>query len=127
MLDRAHRLTTGTEFATAVRRGRRAGTETLVVHLWTPGHAGDAPDPSAPPAPARVGFVVGRTVGDAVTRNRVKRRLRHLVRPTVDALPVDSLLVVRALSPAGAASGLQLADDLDRALTRVLRPKEARR
>ena len=26
----------------------------------------------------RVGFVVGKTVGNAVTRNRVRRRLRHL-------------------------------------------------
>lgn len=127
MLDRAHRLTTGTEFATAVRRGRRAGTETLVVHLWAPGPDDGTPDSSAPPAPPRVGLVVGRTVGDAVARNQVKRRLRHLVRPRLDALPAGALLVVRALPPAGTAPGPQLADDLDTALTRVLRLKEGRR
>ena len=120
MLDRVHRLTRGADFATAVRRGRRAGTRTLVVHLWTP-------DLDVAASPAQVGFVVGRSVGDAVARNRVKRRLRHLVRPRLEELPNGALLVVRALPAAGAAPGQQLGDDLTRALARVLRTEEARR
>lgn len=37
----------------------------------------DPPDRSAgPPAPPRVAFAVGRKVGSAVVRNRVRRRLR---------------------------------------------------
>ncbi len=82
MLDRAHRLTSSSDFALALRRGRRAGTPTLVLHLAhvpcaVPGTGTSAEEASRP---ARVGLVVGRAVGGAVVRNRVKRRLRHLVR-----------------------------------------------
>jgi ribonuclease P protein component len=51
------------------REGRRVGTE----HLW----CRFLPDPTA--APPRVGFAIGRTVGPAVVRNRVRRRLRALL------------------------------------------------
>jgi ribonuclease P protein component len=113
MLDRAHRLTSGPQFAAAVRRGRRAGSSTVVVHL----SRATTPDP----APPRVGLVVGKAVGNAVVRNRVKRRLRHLVRDRLDRLPDSSVLVIRALPPAGLASSAVLAGDLDHALHRTLR------
>ena len=67
-----------------------------------------------------VGFVVSRSVGGAVTRNRVRRRLRHLVRERLDALPGNSLVVVRALPAAAEASYRDLGDDLDRCLDRVV-------
>ena len=70
--------------------------------------------------PARAGFVVGRTVGGAVVRNRVRRQLRHLVRdrlPQLDELMPRAQLVVRALPPAATATSAQLAADLDAALT----------
>lgn len=92
-----------------MRSGRRAGSTTLVVHL-APGPALTAP---------RVGFVVSKAVGNAVIRNRVQRRLRHLARGRLPALPQGSVLVVRALPPAAAASSAELAVDLDRCLERV--------
>lgn len=54
-------------------------------------------------------------------RHRVTRRLRHLVASRLPALPVDALLVVRALPPAAAASSAELADDLDAGLRSALR------
>jgi ribonuclease P protein component len=69
--------------------------------------------------PARVGFVVGKTVGAAVVRNRVRRRLRHLVRDRLAELPPASTLVVRALAAAADASYAELRDDLARCLGRV--------
>ncbi|MFB7025433.1 ribonuclease P protein component [Streptomyces sp. NPDC057242] len=118
MLPTENRLRRREDFATAVRRGRRAGRPLLVVHL----HSG-ATDPHAPgesASPTRAGFVVSKAVGGAVVRNQVKRRLRHLVRDRLSALPPGSLVVVRALPGAGDADHAQLARDLDAALRRLL-------
>ena len=113
MLARAHRLTGGRQFTAAVRRGRRAGSRTVAVHLVV----GSQDDPVG----MRVGLVVGKTVGNAVARNQVKRRLRHLLRERLDRLPSSGALVVRALPDARAATSAVLGADLDRALGRVLR------
>jgi ribonuclease P protein component len=67
-----------------------------------------------------VGLVVGRTVGPAVIRNRVKRRLRALLRPRLAVLPPGSVLVVRALPPAATAGSATLAADLDAGLRRLV-------
>lgn len=61
----------------------------------------------------RVGFVVSKAVGDAVTRHRVARRLRHLMRDRLETLPAGTLVVVRALPPAATASSRDLGQDLD--------------
>jgi ribonuclease P protein component len=115
VLSAEHRLTSSQHFAEAVRRGRRAGTATLVVHLA----AGVGARPGAGPAGPRVGFVVSKAVGNAVTRNRVKRRLRHLVRQRLASSPISGVLVVRAL-PASATRGYaDLGNDLDAALERA--------
>jgi ribonuclease P protein component len=50
----------------------------------------------------------------------VKRRLRHLVRERIDALPESVLLVVRAQPAASSASYGELGAALDRCLHRVL-------
>lgn len=67
----------------------------------------------------RAGFVVGRAVGGSVERHRVTRRLRHLVADRLTALPAGTALVVRAHPPAAAATGPELAADLDAALRRL--------
>lgn len=64
----------------------------------------------------RAGFVVSKAVGPAVTRNLVKRRLRHLVRARLGVLPPASLLVVRALPASATASYAELGHELDRCL-----------
>lgn len=67
-----------------------------------------------------MGFVVSRAVGPAAVRNRVRRRLRALVRDRIVDLPEGSLLVVRANPPAATASYQDLHGDLDRVLGRLL-------
>lgn len=116
MLTAPHRLRDSESFRTAVRRGRRAGSRTVVVHLLDPGSETRG-DGSV--VPARVGFVVSKAVGHAATRNLVKRRLRHLAREHVSSLPGSAVLVVRALPEAATASYEELGADLDRCLGRV--------
>lgn len=70
--------------------------------------------------PARVGFTVSRKVGNAVERNRVRRRLRELVRlRSADALRPghDYVLVGRRAALSAAFS--ELAADYDRAIARL--------
>ncbi len=77
-------------------------------------------------APGRAGFVVSKAVGNAVVRNRVRRRLRALVRERLAALPAGSTLVVRALPAAAEASYPRLAADLDAAIAAARSPRERR-
>ncbi|MCX4628819.1 MULTISPECIES: ribonuclease P protein component [unclassified Streptomyces] len=119
MLSPENRLRRREDFASAVRRGRRAGRPLLVVHLRTSG-ATDPHEPGEIDPSTRAGFVVSKAVGGAVVRNRVKRRLRHLVRERLSQLPAGSLVVVRALPGAGDAGVDELARDLDAALSRLL-------
>ncbi|MER5930190.1 ribonuclease P protein component [Streptomyces sp. NPDC002054] len=119
MLSPEHRLRRREDFANAVRRGRRAGRPLLVVHLRTSG-ATDPHEPGEIAPSTRAGFVVSKAVGPAVVRNRVKRKLRHLMRERLSVLPAGSLVVVRALPGAGDAGADDLARDLDAAFTRLL-------
>jgi len=102
VLPAAFRLHTAEEFAAVVRSGRRAGTPRVIVHLLR------SPRSGAP----RAGFVVSGKVGNSVTRHRVTRRLRPLVREALRGLPDGTDLVVRALPVAAAASSTDLAVDL---------------
>ena len=118
MLSTDHRLRAAADFRHAVRRGRRAGGPLVVVHLArnVDKDANQQSDQSA-----RVGFIVAKAVGPAVIRNRVKRRLRHLMRARVGALGSGSHLVVRARPAAATASSTELAADLDRCLDQASR------
>ncbi len=52
-------------------------------------------------------------------RNRVKRRLRHLLRARLDTLPAGTRLVLRALATAAISPTSVLARDLDSCLSRL--------
>jgi ribonuclease P protein component len=115
VLPRASRLTTSAGFRSTFRAGVRIGRPTLVVHV------GSVPGRDA----VQVGFVVSKAVGNAVTRNRVKRRLRHLAADRLATTPAGTDVVVRAL-PRAAEPTADLAGDLtsawDRAVRRLGRP-----
>ncbi len=63
---------------------------------------------------------MSRAVGNAVVRNRVKRRLRALVAAGLPALPPGVDLVVRANAAAGTATFDDLRAAFDRCLPRAL-------
>ncbi|WP_293780403.1 ribonuclease P protein component [uncultured Aeromicrobium sp.] len=109
MLARAHRMRDGDAFRHTMRRGTKGVTATLVVH------AVSAPEP----ADSSVGFVVSKSVGSSVVRNRVKRRLRHLMRERIESLTPPTWVVVRALPSSAEAPSRVLARDLDHAIARA--------
>jgi ribonuclease P protein component len=110
-----HRLRRRDEFAATVKAGRRAGRGCLVVHVLANGRV---PDDAAPARDqmARVGFVVPRSVGNAVARNKVRRRLRHLMRDRLADVANGTDVVVRVSPGAAARSYQQLGADLDAAI-----------
>ena len=120
MLAAAQRLRRRGEFAAAVRAGRRATRGVLVVHVMFP----ETENLSEPARhDVRAGFVVSKAVGGAVARNRVKRRLRHLVRDRLAQLPAGTDIVVRALPGAADRPYHLLGSDLDAALAAARRRK----
>jgi ribonuclease P protein component len=61
--------------------------------------------------PARTGIVTSRRIGTAVVRNRVRRRLRELVRHARPAVRDGLWLVLVAKPPAGRASFAALREE----------------
>jgi ribonuclease P protein component len=104
------------DFTAAVRRGSRSGRKLLTGHLLVPAAGAAGED-----CPPRAGFVVSRAVGIAVVRNRVRRRLRVLVREYLSSLPRGSLLVVRAHPQAATASQADLAAELAVVMSTLVR------
>lgn len=83
----------------------------MVVHLAASSSETDAPS---------VGFVVSKAVGNAVVRNRVKRRMRAIVGQHMADLPDGVLVVVRALPESASADYARLEADLSSCLRRAL-------
>jgi ribonuclease P protein component len=122
VLAARNRLRRSVDYRRTVRYGARASRPTLVLHILLESHdaAAVAGASSHEAAPAQVGFVVGRAVGGAVVRNRVQRRLRHLLRERVSRLPAGSMVVVRATPAAAGAQAAALAQDVDAALSQLV-------
>ena len=70
-----------------------------------------------PDALTRFGFVVNRKVGNAVVRNKVRRRLRSMVADLLESGVGGLDVVVRVLPPASSASYSELREDLARSLS----------
>jgi ribonuclease P protein component len=124
MLPAAHRLRSSSDFAAVTRRGRRVRSGGVVVYLLRQGAAGgdrqvDRENNPQPARPARVGMVVGKSVGNSVVRHRVARRIRAQVGERLNRLPADARVVVRALPQTAAESSVQLGHDLERAFDRL--------
>jgi len=115
VLPQQSRMRSPEEFRRTLRSGRRAGGAVVAGCLLL------AAGPVSNEAEPKVGLVVSRAVGSAVVRNRVKRRLRELMRRRVASLPGGCLLVLRAHPAAAGARQADLAADLDLVLGRLLR------
>ncbi|WP_285249540.1 ribonuclease P protein component [Pseudarthrobacter sp. fls2-241-R2A-168] len=106
MLATRNRLRTATDFSTTVRSGVRNGRRNVVLYA-----AAIAAD-----EPSRIGFIVSKSVGNAVVRNLVKRRLREAGAASLREYGTGFAIVVRALPASASASWEQLLSDYNAAL-----------
>lgn len=100
------RLKKRAEFGQVFKRGRTYGDRFLVLFVLS----GRGPHP-------RVGFATQRTVGNAVKRNRVRRRLRALYQEYAELVdPCGDLILLGKKSMLDAPW-----TDLEKSMRRVLR------
>jgi ribonuclease P protein component len=87
VLAKTARLTESGDFARATKSGLRYSTTNFVGYLY----------PTGQKEPARAGLIISKSVGGSVTRHRIARQIRHVLREIYSQLPEGSLFVVRAL------------------------------
>ncbi|MGA7873267.1 MAG: ribonuclease P protein component [Candidatus Binatus sp.] len=99
--DRLHR---SAEFLRLQRDGVRFQSPHFVLYAGKLG---------GEPARSRLGVTVSRRIGNAVTRNRVKRRVREIFRRVIrDELPAGTSIVVIARGGAAALESAAISDEL---------------
>lgn len=108
---KAVRLRKHTQFCRVQSKGRRVGGKFLLV-VFAPSSFLDV----------RFGLTVSKHVGNAVTRNRVKRRLRDILRHHKDAFQgcgIDVVWIAKA--EAASASHKSLESEMLGLINRILR------
>lgn len=88
-MHRRHRIVAASDFRRVSRTGASVARPEFVLYY----------SPRAEGSPARFGFVVGRRIGGAVARNRVKRLLREAARTLLPRLETSVDVVVVAREP----------------------------
>jgi ribonuclease P protein component len=104
------RLKRRAEFLRAASKGRKAAVHGLVLQALTRPEGG----------PARVGFTVTKKVGNAVIRNRTRRRLKEAARLLLKDRPIAGVdIVLIGRDTTRGRNFVDLIDDLNRALTKA--------
>ena len=114
MLPKNARLTASADFARATKSGTRVTSKNFVGYLYiSPVTNQDLP---------KCGLIVNKSVGGAVVRHTLARKLRHAVVPQIIKLPSGSLLVIRALAKNNSESvGLEVEKLVNKLLDRANR------
>jgi len=98
---RARRLTRPAEFARVRKEGRTQRGALLTVGMVDTGT----------PEPFRAGFITTKRLGQAVVRNRVRRRLREILRTHQHEVRAGIWLVLIARAAAARASAAELEEE----------------
>ena len=106
-MERRYRLKKNKAFQYVYRRGHSVACRNLVMLL-------------APGRELKIGFSVSKKTGNAVTRNRIKRRLRECFRPCLGDVKTGLYVIVARPSAAKAAF-----DELKRDVRYLLKKQNA--
>ena len=115
-MQRKNRLSRSRDFDAVYRHGRSTSTRFFTLYWFA--HDADEDEP-------RLGLAVPKSAGNAVVRNRIKRKLREIWRAKLSAATVppghDYVLVVRSgLPEAAEARGHEwLAERVDEVLAKA--------
>ena len=101
-MNRCQRLVRAADFERTMRSGRRTGSAYLALFV-------SDNDLGRP----RVGLAVSRKLGNAVVRNRIKRRLREAVRPLLTPGQLGRDVVIVARTRAADAEFSRLRQELE--------------
>jgi ribonuclease P protein component len=88
------RLLNHADFDRVYRQGKRHFSQNMTVFWAKPSEDRQAARPQAAAPGPRIGLTVGKVLGGAVVRNRIKRRMREAVRMCLAGLktPVDVVI-----------------------------------
>ncbi|MBD8704361.1 ribonuclease P protein component [Frigoribacterium sp. CFBP9039] len=111
MLARANRIVRADDYRNTVRRGRKSATAHSVVYVRRHDDGGDV----------RFGFIVAKTVGNAVARNTVRRRLKHVCHELLPSLPPGTDIVIRSLPGSVDVSWSTLLRDISGVVDKVVK------
>ncbi|MGH1524789.1 ribonuclease P protein component [Leifsonia sp. L25] len=116
MLAKNHRITRGAEYRATVRRGARFNEVSMIAYVRF-NRDSDV---------VRFGFIVSKVVGNAVVRNRVRRRLKaaaYELLPRLSSAPAGGAgldIVIRALPASAQVTWANLHGEVSRATDRFL-------
>jgi ribonuclease P protein component len=118
--QKRRRLSRSAEFDRVYRRGRSAATRELVLYAFP---RTEEPEIAGQDGTPRLGVSVGRRVGGAVVRNRVKRLLREAfwsLAEKTEAAPDDHDYVIVARAEARALADREGTKGFERELGQLL-------
>jgi ribonuclease P protein component len=110
------RLLRHADFERVYKQGRRHFAAHMTV-FYLPRHQGEG---------LRIGFTVGKALGGAVERNRMKRRLRETVRLHWPAVPVAADVVINPKKSVLKVEFPELGNEISRAFAVIRKSLEKR-
>jgi ribonuclease P protein component len=109
VLAKANRITVGTDYKQTVRRGSRFVASHTVIYVLR----------NKEKSLLRFGFIVTKSVGNSVIRNRVRRRLKAASYSVLGRVECSFDVVVRALPASAGASWDTLQEEISRAIEKA--------
>lgn len=107
-------MTRGEDYRQVVRNGTRVGGAYCITYAVRRSSDDETTDP------ARFGYIISKAVGNAVVRNRTRRRMKFVTDELLREGVSDVDIVFRALPAAAEAGFTELRQEMLRSVAKVL-------